>query len=487
MKKAEITSLSALVDDLEALKSGPPDASEFAHILDELEAQIYVIDPDSLHYDFINKTALKTVGWAGVDYTNLTPADDDPYFNADQFRHMTARLLNGEQKEVKFYRSLHDMPETEVRIRLTHTSQGIPKLLVVVRPPPSLADHRAMIAPVTELSPIATTVVRGDTGKIIYANQKFRHKFSLPYASLEDQNISDVFEHLNPVELRQISTLLKQSAAGNVSFEVTTSDGQHFELKISHVVLFAGRSDLAIIVQNISERVEREAERHAFLATISHELKTPLAAIIGTLSTILDGGLMENQTVARLTELAKTNADRLATLVDQILAKETAELNVHRPTMTDWNDFVLESVLLNRQHAAKSGVELRFLPGPGAPQVALDRPNFGRVLDNLITNAIRHGGTPGKVTVTADVKGGNALLQVRDEGAGIRPENLSEVFDWHFVGDASDSRRVGGTGLGLAICRKIVMTHGGTIYARNRAKGGACFEVILPLGEPEQP
>ena len=247
MKKAEKTSLSALVDDLDALKSGPPDAGEFANILDELEAQIYVIDPDSLHYDFINKTALKTVGWAGVDYTNLTPADDDPYFNADQFRHMTARLLNGEQKEVKFYRSLHDMPETEVRIRLTRTSQGIPKLLVVVRPPPSLADHRAMIAPVTELSPIATTVVRGDTGKILYANQKFRHKFSLPYTSLEGQNISDVFEHLNPVELRQISTLLKQSAAGNVSFEVTTSDGQHFELKISHVVLFAGRSDLAII------------------------------------------------------------------------------------------------------------------------------------------------------------------------------------------------------------------------------------------------
>lgn len=460
-----------------------PSAPDFSQLPDRLAAQIYVFDTDSLRYTYLNQSALEKLGWEGQDYTQFTPADDDEFFDEVQFRELTRPLLEGKVNEVCFSRSIHGIPQTDIRIRLTPDQSGKDAFLAVVRPPMKAAEHWNLISSVTELSPVATAVIQGDSGEILYANQNFRHKFGLPYDELSGQNIAEIFDALGADELQKIVAKVVEGDRGNLSIELKIPEVGHFELAFSRVEFDKNRTDLALIVRDITDRIEREVQRHEFLATISHELKTPLASIIGTLSTVLYGGITDPELVTKLARLAKTNANRLEAMVEQILAKETAEMNVHRPSKTDWFKFIDDSVRLNKHYANSAGVELTFRSRGKGGEVMLDHGNFGRVLDNLISNAVRHGGAPGQILVEASVKGDRAYLSVKDKGQGIPPHQMTEIFDWHFVGDASDSRRVGGTGLGLGICRRIMQTHGGDIQARNRREGGASFEVTLPLAD----
>jgi len=225
--------------------------------------------------------------------------------------------------------------------------------------------------------------------------------------------------------------------------------------------------------------VEAERLRSALLSSVSHDLRTPLAAITGAATSLIED---ERGTLPVRRELLETiheEADRLNRLVGNLLDMtrlESGGLTVHK----EWT--VLEEVIgsaLNRLEPMLRGrlVEVR-LPAD-LPLVPLDGVLMGQVFFNLLENAAKY--TPGDspIEIGARVSDGVVVIVVADRGPGIPPGNEDRVFDKFFR--ASDGSVARGTGLGLTICRGIVVAHGGTIVAENRPGGGAVFRIGLPL------
>ena len=117
----------------------------------------------------------------------------------------------------------------------------------------------------------------------------------------------------------------------------------------------------------------------------------------------------------------------------------------------------------------------------GLPALRLDGGRIEQILNNLLSNALRHTPAGGKIELSLDAVGEHVVLRVADNGAGIPDEAVAHIFERFFRGDRARSREEGGTGLGLAIARQLALAHGGDLSAGNRPQGGAEFTLRLPL------
>ncbi|MFZ2502724.1 MAG: HAMP domain-containing sensor histidine kinase [Nocardioides sp.] len=227
-----------------------------------------------------------------------------------------------------------------------------------------------------------------------------------------------------------------------------------------------------------------EAARQRLISDIAHELGNPLVTIGGTLEAIQDGLYAASpEVVASLSE----ETDHVSRLVKDL--QELARADAGRLSLTtrevDLAEVVLSVVEGNRGVAGALGVELAAdVPATLSAQVDPDR--IRQIMGNLISNALRHTGRGGSVTVTVSGTAEEARITVADTGEGIAGDDLPHVFDRFWRADTSRSRATGGSGLGLAIVAELVEAHGGTITVDSVLGQGTRFEVVLP-GEPVKP
>jgi two-component system sensor histidine kinase KdpD len=242
------------------------------------------------------------------------------------------------------------------------------------------------------------------------------------------------------------------------------------------------RSLLAEEAKRTELRARTEELRNALLSSVSHDLRTPLAAIMGSATTLLDGNGVLTPAQADLARTVYEEAERLNRLVANLLAMTRVESGDLAPRK-EW--VPLEEVVgaaLERLGPRLEGRPLRNGIPADLPLVAVDPVLIEQVLVNLLENAVRYtpAGTPIGLSVTR--AGDQMQVEVFDEGAGLAPGVEGRVFEKFFRGPGAGP---GGSGLGLAICRGIVAAHGGSITAGNRAEGGASFRFTLPLeGQP---
>lgn len=226
--------------------------------------------------------------------------------------------------------------------------------------------------------------------------------------------------------------------------------------------------------------IETERLRNTFLGAISHDLRTPLAAIQGAASSLLLPGGMPEATRRDLLAMIQDESERLAHLLGNILDLTRLESGTLR-LQKEWQS--LEEVVgsaLGRfeRHGGRTPVRVS-LP-PDLPLVPLDAALMEQALLNLLTNAQRHA-PQGETDLRAWTGPGQVWLEVADRGPGIPAAFRERIFDKFFRLPESGP---GGVGLGLAICRAIVLAHGGTIEAADREGGGTSFRLCLPLPEP---
>jgi two-component system sensor histidine kinase KdpD len=237
-------------------------------------------------------------------------------------------------------------------------------------------------------------------------------------------------------------------------------------------------------------RYEREQLRNALLSAVSHDFRTPLAAIAGAGSTLAESGhAMSAETRKELAESIVAETDRLNRLVANLLDMtrlEAGSMQLDR----QWHplDDILGSVI-RRLARLLEGHRVAIDLAPDFPLVYLDELLFHQVLANLLENAARYTPEGSEITLSAgqstDRKSAAAgiYLEIADRGSGFPPGDEQRVFEKFYRGKHEQVRS--GTGLGLAICRGIVELHGGTIQARNREGGGAIFRIELP--QPPRP
>jgi signal transduction histidine kinase len=238
--------------------------------------------------------------------------------------------------------------------------------------------------------------------------------------------------------------------------------------------------ELATAFNRMSAELEQlEQSRRDLVANVSHELKTPIAAIRAHLENLLDG--VEQPDPATL-EVMLAQVERLGRLVDQLLDLSRLESGEVPLRIEELPLHPLVDDLISEIEVALPGrgVDVRNDVPSDLPTLSADRERLHQVLFNLIDNAVRFTPAGGSVTVSARRRNGSVEVAVSDTGAGISPEHLPRLFERFYRADPARARGDGGTGIGLAIARSVVEAHGGQIHAESEPGRGSVFTFDLP-------
>jgi signal transduction histidine kinase len=251
------------------------------------------------------------------------------------------------------------------------------------------------------------------------------------------------------------------------------------------VALWAGRRLAAASVwaEEAREGERRaEASRRELVAWVSHDLRTPLAGLRAMAEALEDGVVADPATVADYHRRIRTEADRMAGLVDDLFELSRINAGTLRLSLAavSLGDVVSDAVAAAEPVAAARRIRLVASNGDW-PTVRGSEPELSRVVANLLRNAIRHTPSDGTVSVTGGRDGDNGWLAVSDGCGGIPEADLPRVFDVAFRGEAARTpvTAAGSGGLGLAIVRGLVEAHRGEVAVRN-VDGGCRFVVRLP-------
>lgn len=280
----------------------------------------------------------------------------------------------------------------------------------------------------------------------------------------------------------QVFEWLCQSKSGRVFW---------VEVQLRSAIL-GGHMRVLAIVRDITERKQYEARarrfilmqsRDDFVASLAHDLKTPLAATLGVLDLLVEGqfGPVTEEQIEIISGLKESNRSLLA-MIDNLLQSyrhESGQVDLKpEPTCPaqiarECADQLLPLIELRRLH-------LRFEVADNLPLVLVDRFAFRRVLVNLLGNAIKFSPEGSEIAVRLQDSGESVVIAIKDSGPGINPEDQKLLFQRFWQGGLSNA----GTGLGLYLCRQIVEAHRGQITCHSRPGAGSTFSVILPALAP---
>jgi PAS domain S-box-containing protein len=234
-------------------------------------------------------------------------------------------------------------------------------------------------------------------------------------------------------------------------------------------------------VRDVTEERALETLRSDFVATASHELRTPMTSISGAARTLLrHGEQLPPKRHNDFLEMIVEESDRLARIVDQILVASRIEagkvdVTFERCDATGIARSVVESV----RHRAPAEIELH-LDAPDSLEVDCDPDRLRQVLGNILDNAIKYSPDGGEVRVELRGEDDTVRFVVQDEGMGFEPSAAEAIFERFHRLDPHQTRGIGGTGLGLYIARELVRRMGGRIWAESERGRGAAFSFELP-------
>ena len=231
-----------------------------------------------------------------------------------------------------------------------------------------------------------------------------------------------------------------------------------------------------------------EQMRADFVANASHELRTPLASLSGFIDTLLGPAREDVKARERFLAIMKTQATRMARLIEDLLSLSRVELieHMHPDTPVDLVPVVRQVVDGLQTLATDRNVEIAIVP-PAAPVIVPgDRDELTRVFENLVENALKYGAAGKRVDIgfssaTASDGAPEVLVAIRDYGPGIAAEHLPRLTERFYRVDVTQSRAEGGTGLGLSLVKHILNRHRGKLTVDSETGKGAVFTARLPM------
>jgi two-component system sensor histidine kinase KdpD len=242
------------------------------------------------------------------------------------------------------------------------------------------------------------------------------------------------------------------------------------------------RIDLADDLMLANRTAEREELHAALLASLSHDLRTPLSSVIAAAESLVDGGATPDENSRQaLARSIQDEARRLDLYIGNLLDMTRLESGLADASMSriDLADAV--SVALDRCAIALSAHQVTVDLAANLPLLAGDEVLLEHVLFNLLDNATKYTRSGTLIQLRAYRDGSKVTILIMDEGDGIRPADLERIFDKFYRGKRQGPQSPG-IGLGLSICRGYIEAMGGSITARNRTdRGGAVFTITLPV------
>jgi signal transduction histidine kinase len=270
-------------------------------------------------------------------------------------------------------------------------------------------------------------------------------------------------------------------------------DGSRFPAELSAALICdkdGAPANFIAITRDVTERFKAiEAEKRLlqlkeeFIASLSHDLRTPIFSLIGYLDLLRNGKVKDPEVQNEFLTRASKDVDRLKVLVNELLDTSRLEsnflvLNWEKVDLSALINQVLESF---REQAKAKGISLNYAPLDKSLIAEVDPSRMQRVLANLVENAIKFSYKGGDISVTGESRNGAITINVIDEGCGISKEDCMKVFDKFYQVSDTIKKNKFGTGLGLFISKQIVEAHGGSLTVKSQLGIGSTFTVTIPM------
>lgn len=302
---------------------------------------------------------------------------------------------------------------------------------------------------------------------------------------LKGKNLNDIFfsQELNMAALgiikdgvrRKLQILSYHGHTGNAAFTMGKGREKNYKIRLTRI-----EDGYILLTLTDATRMERLATvRQDFVANVSHELKTPLTAIIGFSETLSEENLSTDE-MHRFADIILNNSKRMQRTIQDLLLLTSLDRAEMLPSM----EKVSIRKLLNDVEATTEFManEKNILVSYSASDEMLlcNESLIFQALINLVINAINYSPSDSCISVTAVEKDNNIVFSVTDQGCGIAEEDLARIFERFYRVDKARSRASGGTGLGLSIVRHIAILHEGTIQVDSELKKGSVFKLSIP-------
>ena len=233
----------------------------------------------------------------------------------------------------------------------------------------------------------------------------------------------------------------------------------------------------------MSELHRLEQIRRDFVANVSHELKTPIAAVRGLVETIIDDQEITDENRERFLDKIHNQSMRLSAIVTDLLTLSRLESGneVLETISLDLSEVVRSTVTSLGQAAEERNIRVEILLPEGPVRLLGDEDALSQVTSNLLDNALKYSPRGAEVWIRLRQENGKAVIEVQDQGVGIEPRDRDRIFERFYRVDKARSRELGGTGLGLSIVKHIVLAHGGEVDVESSPGAGSTFRVFLPV------
>jgi two-component system phosphate regulon sensor histidine kinase PhoR len=250
------------------------------------------------------------------------------------------------------------------------------------------------------------------------------------------------------------------------------------------------RIGTVVVLNNITRMRHLETLRRDFVANVSHELKTPITSIKGFVATLLDGAMDNPQDARRFLEIVARHADRLSSIIDDLLSLSRIEQEDQGETLETARSGVRETVKRAMDTCAETAADRQIRLELDCSEALVGVFNARLVeqaVTNLIDNAIKYSDPGSPVEIAARRVGHATEVAVRDHGVGIEAQHLDRLFERFYRVDKARSRKLGGTGLGLAIVKHIASSAGGHVLAEHTEPRGLTIRVVVPEVDADEP
>ncbi len=319
-----------------------------------------------------------------------------------------------------------------------------------------------------------------ESGQIEFVSPVLQGILLEPYGGIEGKTLMEVFRN---VELHKAFHQFKLSGE-SVSAEIVLDSIEPviMNVSISGVHGYPGEEKNMIVFHDVTRLKKLERIRTDFVANVTHEIRTPLTAIIGYLETLQAGAISNADDARRFLDIMLKQAGRLNRLVEDLMTISKIELgeahfHFEPVSLRDVVDSVIP--LLDANALAKK-ISIDNTVGESIKPVSGDRDRLCQVFVNLLDNAIKYTPEGGRIALAAEERESGVTVTISDTGAGVPRDEIQRLGERFYRVDKTRSRELGGTGLGLSIVKHLMQAHGGTMVIESQLGRGTKVSLFFP-------
>jgi PAS domain S-box-containing protein len=346
----------------------------------------------------------------------------------------------------------------------------------------SLRENEKFLAAIIETEPECVKLLASD-GSILMMNRAGLDM--IQEESFDRVKDKTLYAFIDPEYVAAFETVTKDvfnGKHGHLEFKVIGAKGRPLWLETHAVPLRNDNGEIISllgITVNVTERKEMDRLKDEMISAVSHEMRTPLTAMLGYIEFIMENRVDDVQAREYL-GIVRKETERLNELISNFLDMQRLKA---RQETSDYKSLEVRPLLEQAATLfAGSSNKYRITVDASAelPPVVGNEEDIRTVLNNLLSNAVKFSPNGGNIVLGARREDGNVTLWVKDEGIGIITEEQDRIFDRFYRVDNTARRTTGGTGLGLALVKKIVLAHGGRAWVESVVGKGSTFYVSLP-------